>query len=411
VATSPGSRYSPFGYFYDKIKKRLEIVPEEAEIVRSIFTKYLSGLSTQKIAGELYKQKIQTRSGGSFSSSLVRKILRNKIHIGKLVWNAHHYDRKQKTVNGYRYVKNDPSQVIEAQGLHEAIVSEDVFYQVQTILDRNRKGSFARKRLREYPLSGVITCVKCGYGYLGASNVKNHKTGEKRPYYRCSSRAKHDIKCGNGDVRAELLETRVFEILDTLFSSEGVSKERMRNLVMDQCRERATDQVSRELEQLKEQLKNCQLKQSKLTDTYLESMISREIFEEKNQKLRNEEGEIRIKIERMELQLIEKEQSKEYIKRAEEVVKSTKSIQENLHPVLRKELLKLVFKKLPVEDRAIGKFELYEPFNAMHQNALAAQKANPKRERRDKNWMNALNTTQSQVIGNQSCLSRPSAAR
>ena len=297
------------------------------------------------------------------------------------------------------------------KGFDEAIVSDEIFYQAQAILDRNRKGSFARKRLREYPLSGVITCAKCGYGYLGASNVKNHRTGEKRPYYRCSSRAKHDIKCGNGDVRAELLEIRVFEILDTLFSSEGVSKERMRNLVMDQCRERATDQVSRELEQLKEQLKNCQLKQSKLTDTYLESMINRDIFEEKNQKLRNEEGEVRIKIERTELQLIEKEQSKEYIKRAEEVVKSTKSIQENLHPVLRKELLKLIFKKLPVEDRTIGKFELYEPFNAMYQNALAAQKANPKRERGYENWMNALNTTQSQAIGNQSCLSGPSVVR
>lgn len=318
-----GARYSPFGYRYDKIKKRLEIVTEEAEIVRDIFARYLSGLSTQKIAGELYKQKIRTRSGGSFNSSLVRKILRNKIYIGKLIWNAHHYDRKQKTVSGYRYVKNDPSQVIESNGLHEPIVSEEIFYQAQCILDRNRKGSLVRCRKRDYPLTGIIICTKCGSPYTGVSNVKNHTTGEKRPYYQCSGRARHNIKCGNGDVRSEILETQVFEILDILFSTEVVSKERLRNLVADQYRQKVTDETSRELDKIQEELRSCQLKQEKLTDIFLEGNIARKLFERKSRELRSQEGEIRIKIERVELQLLEKEQSKEYLIRAEDVVKST----------------------------------------------------------------------------------------
>lgn len=365
-----GARYAPYGYSYDKVNKQLNIVKEEADLVKSVFKKYVSGLSCQKIAGELYEKKIKTRSGGLFSSSLIRRMLRNKIYIGKLVWNVHHYDKQQKTVKGLKYVKNDPSDIIESQGRHKPIVSEDIFYQAQNILDKNRKGNHIRKRKRDYPLSGVMTCANCKMPYNGVSNVKNHRTGEKRPYYRCSGRARHNLKCGNSDVRAEILENEVFEILDILFSEDTVSKERMRNLVAEQYRNQETNETTRVLEKVQEELRKCQSKQDKLTDTYLEASISKEIFERKNQQLRDQEGEIRIKIERIELQMLEKEQSRDYLRRAEDVVKSIRSVQENLHPVLRRELLKLIFKKLMVKNQSIAIFELYEPFQSMYQSAL-----------------------------------------
>ncbi len=406
-----GARYAPYGYHYDKTTKRLEIVEEEAKLVKEIFEKYLSGLSTQKIGGELYKREIKTRSGGLFNSSLVRKMLRNKIYIGKLVWNAHHYDRKQKTLHGYRYVKNDPSKIIEATGNHWAIVSEEIFYQVQALLDQNRKGRFVRRRVRDYPLSGVITCAKCGNRYNGISNVKNHRTGEKRPYYRCSGRALYNIKCHNGDVRSEILESQVFEVLDVLFSAKEVTTERLRNLVADQYRNRATGEATYELEAMRKDLQAYLQKQSDLTDVYLEGTINRGIFKQKMQKLRNEEGELRIKVERMELRLVEKEKSKEYVKKAQEIVKSTQSVKENLHPASRKEFLMLIFKRLPVENRSIEKFELYEPFRSMYQNALANRRANEKTGRKEETWNRKSKKHGHLLIKNQSCLLRPSDVR
>ncbi len=402
-----GARYSPFGYSYDKLSKRLQVVKEEAEIVKEIFQRYIAGESCQKIGGVFYEKKILSRSGGRFNSSLVLKILRNKIYIGKIVWNVHRYDRKQKTLKGFRYIKNDPSKIIEADGLHKPIIEEEIFYQAQRYLDRNRRGKFNRTKNREYPLSGTVTCAKCGAHYNGATNVKNHRTGEKTPYYRCSSRASYNIKCGNGDVKAEVLEGQVFDILDVLFSAESVSIERMRNLIADQYRNDATNEVSKEIEALKKNLLGCTTKLSKLTDLHLADIISREILEEKSQKLRNEAGELRIKIERMELQLIEKEASQDYINRAEAVAQTTKSFKENLHPALRKELLKLVFKKLIVETQTISRFELYEPFNSMYQSALAAQNTGENTERRYTKWK-ALNMTQSQSSIQKPCLLPPS---
>ncbi len=360
-----GARYSPFGYRYDKTAKGLIVEPAEAKLVNEVFERYIKGESTQEIGGDFYKRKIKSRSGGLFNSSLIRRIIRNKIHIGKLVWNEHHYDKKQKTLRGYRYVKNDPSEIIEADGLHEAIISEDVFYRAQSMMDRNRKGKFYKRHNRDYPVSGILFCGKCGSSHHGIFNVSNHMTGEKRPYYRCSGRALRNVHCGNSDIRAEIPEFKVLEVLESIFTSKDIQKDRLRNLMTKHFQNEATSEAYKELEGLKKDLQECSQKLAKLTDIYLGGSITKDIFEKKVQTLRNDEGEIRIKIERAELQLIDREESKDYQKRAEEVVKFADSVKENLRPALRKELFKLIFKKVIIEDQKVTKVVLFHPFDRL----------------------------------------------
>src|SRR3990167_4423030 len=48
-----GARYAPYGYSYNKEKKLLEIEEREANIVKLIYTMYLSGKSTHDIAAYL----------------------------------------------------------------------------------------------------------------------------------------------------------------------------------------------------------------------------------------------------------------------------------------------------------------------------------------------------------------------
>jgi len=407
-----GARYSPFGYRYDKTTKRLSIEESEAKLVREIFQRYIAGESTQEIGGDFYKRKVPSRSGGEFNSSLIRRIIRNKIHIGKLVWNEHHYDKKQKTLRGYRYVKNDPSKIIEADGLHEATISEDVFYRAQSIMDRNRKGKFYKRHKRDYPVSGILTCAKCGSSYHGIYNVSNHMTGEKRAYYRCSGRASKNIHCGNSDLQAQIPEVHILGILETLFSSKEIQKERLKNLIADRYQEEAMSETSQAIERLKKDLQECSQKLAKLTDVYLEGTITKEIFEQKAQNLRNEEGELRIKIERMELKLIEKEESKDYRKRAEEVAKSADSIKENLHPSLRKELLKLIFKKVLIENQKVTKVVLFHPFDSLYpKDSVPTTKSEKIEERRLENCQ-ILQRKQPQMTRKSwSYLLRPSDAR
>ena len=100
----------------------------------------------------------------------------------------------------------------------------------------------------------------------------------------------------------------------------------------------------------------------------------------------------------------------EYLKRAEEVVKSTRSAQENLHPVLRRELLKLIFKKLIVENQSIATVEFYEPFQSMYENSLKAHKENVDGEE-VKSCQKITEIPNPKGKRSQSCLLRPSDVR
>ncbi|MDD2731309.1 MAG: recombinase family protein, partial [Candidatus Portnoybacteria bacterium] len=95
-----GARYVPYGYSYNKHdpEKKLKVIKDEADVVKLIYTMYLSGQSTTQIAGYLYNKGYKTRSGGRFHSKLVCDILKNKLYIGIIEWNRHHYDKNQKTL-------------------------------------------------------------------------------------------------------------------------------------------------------------------------------------------------------------------------------------------------------------------------------------------------------------------------
>jgi len=103
-----GARYAPYGYSYNKLdpERKLRVVKEEVDIVRLIYTMYLANQSTAQIAGYLFKKEYKTRSGGRFQTKLIGDILKNQVYLGKIIWNRHHYDKRQKTRNGYRYIKN-----------------------------------------------------------------------------------------------------------------------------------------------------------------------------------------------------------------------------------------------------------------------------------------------------------------
>lgn len=68
---------------YKKNNGKLEIVPEEAKIVKRIFTLYSSGnIGIRKIGHELAKENIYTKSGKEFSFSTIKSILTNPKYKG-----------------------------------------------------------------------------------------------------------------------------------------------------------------------------------------------------------------------------------------------------------------------------------------------------------------------------------------
>lgn len=171
-----------------------EIVPEEAETVRSIFSLYLDGYTLLNIAQILMDQKITTATGKSeWTKSVIQSILKNEKYVGDALL--------QKTFTAdcitHKVVKNNgerPMYLVTDH--HTPIIDRDTFDRVQQeIARRNSKRKISDQTKTEkgkysgkYALSELLICGQCGTPYRRRIWTKS---GNKQVVWRCISRLEH----------------------------------------------------------------------------------------------------------------------------------------------------------------------------------------------------------------------------
>ena len=181
---------APFGYKKVKDGKDciLEIVPEDAEIVRMIFDWYTrEGLSCGAIARKLNDMGIKTvRDGAYWRDSTISRMLQNKHYIGLIVFN-----RIKETIiieNGEKIKRRraaKPEDVIIAKGKHKAIIDNETFELANAKATPKPKNQ-ANLELKNY-LSGILVCGQCGNVMtrgIGSDKIERYlcKTQKKRCY-------------------------------------------------------------------------------------------------------------------------------------------------------------------------------------------------------------------------------------
>ncbi len=184
----------PYGYRVGP-RHRLELVPDEAVVVRYIFRLYLQeGMGIRRIAGQLNQEDVPTRRGGRWSMVSVRDLLRNRVYLGT-------YTRFG----------------VKVPGSHPALVSPDDFRHVQERLQSHHGGNRERTVV-PFLLSGLAYCGRCGNRMIGVSRRQKWttKAGEQKSaayrYYQCESRTNQSA-CGYNTQRAAALEARLRELL------------------------------------------------------------------------------------------------------------------------------------------------------------------------------------------------------
>ena len=168
----------------------VEIIPEEAETVRLIFSLYLDGWSKGNICRELERRKIPAAKGGTWGYSVVDHILSNEKYTGDALCQKTFI----KDVLNKKQVKNMgqlPQYYVENS--HEAIISKETFKRAQ--FERTRRKSLAPVSAKaktnagrfasQYALTGLILCGECGHYYRRITWYR--KTG-KKVVWRCSER-------------------------------------------------------------------------------------------------------------------------------------------------------------------------------------------------------------------------------
>jgi len=154
-----------------------------------------------------------------------------------------------------------------------------------------------------------------------------------------------------------------------------------------------------ELSGLKAKLKENLIKQNKLNDNYLEGDIGIEIYKSKSSLLREEEQMLKNAIGNLESRLVEREQSKDYLIFLQRVFDNFDETRKDLTVKQKKDLLRVVFRWIKVDDGRVVDYELYEPFKTLLE------------KEEGKNLWQLHELQEVAASGSQSCISRPTAAR
>ena len=210
-----------------------EFVEAEANIIRTIFKRFLEGTTPAIIARELNTAGIPCPSRKSllgedeieaakarkktarWSPSTIESILTNEKYKGDaILQKTYCTDYIKKT-----FVVNDGSEIPKyyAQNSHPAIVSEEVFDLTQMELEwrRSLKGSYSGKSC----FASRVVCGECGAFY--GSKVW-HSTDEYRcTIWRCNNKYEGDHRCSTPHVTQAALEQTFVSVMQRVIAEKG----------------------------------------------------------------------------------------------------------------------------------------------------------------------------------------------
>jgi site-specific DNA recombinase len=169
-------------------KAKAQTKEAEAAVVRRVFVMYQSGMVTRTIANQLRAEGIPTATGGEWSRTTVRNILRDTRYIG--IGYAYTYKNERLGYKRYKQtIRPVEDRVRLPDGFWPQIIDRDLFYLCQERLNRAAQESTRRNLFPESYLlrGGFVVCGICEYTMVCKSAHNNrNKGGGYLPCYRCN---------------------------------------------------------------------------------------------------------------------------------------------------------------------------------------------------------------------------------
>lgn len=331
---------------------RLEIVPDEAAIIRKIFELYASGKGLRAIANQLNHEGHKTKKGNPFSTIAIKDIITNPIFAGKI-----RYNRFENWNEKRRKCKNNEPIIVD--GDHEAIISEALWEKVQ-MLQKSKSKIAPRTFDGQYTLTGLIRCPEYGAPMV-ANRTKNRlKDGTHviRRYYSCSNfRNKGTAVCHANSVQADYAEKHVSDRIKKAILNPNILKDIVANI--NNWKVNKVKPLRNELKSIEKNLDRINTRQQKHLELYEDDAIDKEIFRTRldeltaeSDKLLSRKSEIAYELEDETTQQF----SYEYV---HSIISLFDDLLDSASPEQKKSLLHLIIKQISInEKRKIQNIEL-----------------------------------------------------
>ena len=190
------------------------IVPEQAEIVRRIYSLYMAGKTTGHIAKTLTAESIPTPAGKQrWQASTIESILTNEKYKGcALLQKRYTVDflTKKMEVNTGQV----PQYFIEDS--HEAIIQPEEWEAVQA--EFRRRKSIGRNYSGHSVLATKIVCGDCG-NYYGVKTW-HPNTKSRREVLQCNRKFSGEHKCESPTLDEQQVKERFLAVFNRIFVSK-----------------------------------------------------------------------------------------------------------------------------------------------------------------------------------------------
>ena len=288
-----------------------EVVEAEAQIIRTIFRRFLEGATPAIIARELNAADIPcpSRKGllgeneieaakarkktARWSPSTIESILTNEKYKGDaILQKTYCTDYIRKT-----FVVNDGSEIPKyyAQNSHPAIVSAEVFDLTQMELEwrRSLKGSYSGKSC----FASRIVCGDCGAFY--GSKVWHSTDEYRRTIWRCNNKYGGDAKCSTPHVTQEELEKAFVDVMQKVITEKDAIFAVCRE-VLDEVLD--TSELDRIATRLQEQVLGIAERVRKLVEENARVQMNQEEYQQEYDALAAEHEKLSEKMQAIEAQ-------------------------------------------------------------------------------------------------------------
>ncbi len=327
----------PLGYKIVSHKEPPVIVPEEAEIVKMIFEKYVhDGMGLFEIARLLNSHNFKTSHGKEFERRSIEYILQNPTYCGMIRWN--------RTINESKEIRPESEWII-AEGEQPAIISKELFDKAQDRYKREYRPRGARPvSTYKHWLSGIVKCPACGRT-MTACKIENNK--QTYCYFRCYGYSKGKCAAKNS-ISSLKLEPAVLESIKSVLDTGKITYRKI-EVKMEDTADLKTI--------LEEQIKKIDVKLQRIKEAYVNGIDTMEEYKENKRIVQGEKDSLEKQLSELKEEKIStKNEDKDMLMRVKNVYDILSS--DSVDAITKNDVLRSVVEKI-VYDREKDELKVY----------------------------------------------------
>ncbi len=245
--------YAPIGYV--NINRKIYPDPIRSVYIKKAYELYATNTYSEKaVTNILFEEGFKTRVGNKkVVKAVIHRILTDPVYRGDIKRSGMIYE-----------------------GIHEGIVSRELFERVQNVLKGKNR---AKKRTHDFLYRGYLTCAICG------CNITATQKGDKYKYYYCTN--------GKGlcsEHKDYMAETDIQDLVALSFT-DIIKDKKLADLSLETYGKELLEQGGSQItikHNLESQFKNIDTKLSNLLDAFIDNSIDKATYNNKQNTLKSE---------------------------------------------------------------------------------------------------------------------------